>query len=128
MRDELKRICKDDERWDGRVCVAQVTETEQSTIQVRLLVSARNSGDLFDLRCAVREQMICFLHEQHPEALPRLRADLARETQAASARTAPPPATDTHSPGPEDINEADVAVRTARQSTGPGQPTRRRLE
>jgi len=128
VRDELKRICRDDERWDGRVCVAQVTETEQSTIQVRLLVSARNSGDLFDLRCAVREQMICFLHEQHPEALPRLRADLARETEAAPARTAPPPVTDTHSPGAEDINEADVAIRAGRHNAEHGQRRRPRLE
>ncbi len=56
VRAELKRICRDDARWDGRVCVAQVTETDQTTHQVRLLVSARNSGDLFDLRCVVRER------------------------------------------------------------------------
>jgi hypothetical protein len=43
---------------------------------VRLLVSARSSGDLFDLRCAVRERMLAFLAAHHPEALPLLRIDV----------------------------------------------------
>ena len=55
VREQLKQVCEADPRWDGRVCVAQVTDADQHAIQVRLLVSARNSGDLFDLRCAVRE-------------------------------------------------------------------------
>lgn len=122
VRDELKRICESDQRWDGRVCVAQVTETGETTIQVRLLVSARNSGELFDLRCVVRERMICFLREQYPEALPRLRADLTREpgwsgTSGESA-TAPAAANDTRSPGAEDITAADLASRAERQRTG----------
>nr|WP_229792442.1 mechanosensitive ion channel domain-containing protein [Lysobacter bugurensis] len=78
VRAELERICQSDPRWDGRVCVAQVTETDRTTIAVRLLVSARNSGDLFDLRCAVRERMIDFLNAHHPEALPRMRANVVR--------------------------------------------------
>ncbi|MBB5207611.1 mechanosensitive ion channel family protein [Chiayiivirga flava] len=78
VRDELQRICSDDPRWDGKVCIAQVTDTSESTMQVRLLVSARNSGDAFDLRCAVREGLIAFLAREHPEALPRTRATLTR--------------------------------------------------
>lgn len=78
VRAELDRICRSDPRWDGRVCVAQVTEADRATVAVRLLVSARNSGDLFDLRCAVRERMIDFLNAHHPEALPRMRASVVR--------------------------------------------------
>ena len=113
VRDELQRICEHDPRWDGRVCVAQVTETDRHTMQVRLLVSARNSGDLFDLRCAVRECMIAFLDRQHPEALPRLRTDLLRDEPTPSA---PPTTTATAdmatptSPGAEDVNTADRAA------------------
>jgi small-conductance mechanosensitive channel len=108
VRAELQRICNDDPRWDGRVCVAQVTETTERTIEVRLLVSARNSGDLFDLRCALRERMLEFLNARHPQALPRLRADLAREgggatmDQPATPQTPSDPA-DTASPGAEDV-------------------------
>jgi small-conductance mechanosensitive channel len=80
LRAELDRLCRSDPRWDGRVCVAQVTDADRSTIAVRLLVSARNSGDLFDLRCAVRERMVDFLNARHPEALPRMRANVVRGT------------------------------------------------
>lgn len=120
VREQLQAICDSDERWDGRVCVAQVTETEQSTQQVRLLVSARNSGELFDLRCAVRERMIDFLNAQYPEALPRLRMDLARgdarqdAAQPGDATPAGRIAEQTASPGAEDVNEADIEA--ARQA------------
>ena len=119
LREALQRICASDPRWDGRVCIAQVTDTSDKCLQVRLLVSARNSGDLFDLRCAVRERMIDYLHHAHPEALPRLRMDLHREGtetpsdasqhQAMRAlRTQPPDAhAQTHSPGAEEVTAAD---------------------
>lgn len=111
VRAELTRICETDDRWDGRVCVAQVTETDQSTQQVRLLVSARNSGDLFDLRCAVRERMIGYLNDQHPQSLPRLRVDLTRGDPQQHTRapgTPPLPAPEqTASPGAEDVSDAD---------------------
>ncbi len=110
VRQALQRICQGDPRWDGRVCVAQVTDADQSTLQVRLLVSARNSGDLFDLRCVVRERMIEFLNTTHPYALPRLRVApgrvLAEEARAGfdeHRRTAT-----TSSPGAEDVTEADL--------------------
>ena len=126
VRAALQRTCGTDARWDGRVCVAQVTETTESTIQVRLLVSARSSGDLFDLRCAVRERMIEYLECAHPEALPRQRIDLGRASQAESARDAAQAnametldagsaqvTRQTASPGAEDVNAADAAAVAA---------------
>lgn len=88
VRAELDRVCRSDPRWDGRVGVAQVTDTDRTTIAVRLLVSARNSGDLFDLRCAVRERMIDFLNANHPEALPRMRANVVRGATRAAPEDA----------------------------------------
>jgi small-conductance mechanosensitive channel len=108
VRAELKRICETDTRWDGRVCVAQVTNTDRSAIEVRLLVSAANSGDLFDLQCAVRERMLDFLLAQHPDSLPRTRTSLlpAPETDGARAEAAErvdrAAAITTGSPSPED--------------------------
>ena len=111
VRAQLQKICEEDPRWDGRVCVAQVTETREHTIEVRLLVSARNSGDLFDLRCVVRERMIDYLSQCHPEALPRLRADIAREAHGslppAQTPTPTPDHAETMSPGAEDVTTAD---------------------
>lgn len=106
VRAELQRLCEADPRWDGRVCIAQVTETSEQTMQVRLLVSAHNSGDLFDLRCVVRERMIDFLAARHPDALPRLRAELTRGNSAAVAGPVPPAAAQTVSPGAEDVSAA----------------------
>ena len=122
VRDQLQKLCEGDPRWDGRVCVAQVTDANQHAIQVRLLVSARNSGDLFDLRCAVRERMICHLPVHHPDALPRLRAELEREAgNAAGGLGATPsaaPTADTHSPGAEEVTAADVAGHAQRADRG----------
>ncbi|MCW0373515.1 hypothetical protein NB691_000349 [Xanthomonas sacchari] len=103
VRAELERICKSEPLWDGRVCVTQVTDTSERTIQVRLLVSARNSGDAFDLRCIVRERMLDFLVREHAYALPLLRAEVAPEP----VRLSHPPvrASDSEamrSPGAED--------------------------
>jgi small-conductance mechanosensitive channel len=126
VREALHRICGTDERWDGRVCVAQVTDAGESTLQVRLLVSARNSGDLFDLRCVVRERMIAWLRHAHPDALPVQRVELARTAGAAAdadsaagrgALHAGTGAGDTASPGAEDRNAADAAAEEQRAPT-----------
>ncbi len=129
LRAELQRICETDARWDGRVCVAQIVETDRSTVQVRLLVSARNSGDLFDLRCAVRERMVDFLLAHHPEALPRMRANIVRGSVAADPertraeaadRRERAVAADTGSPGAEaPLEDAAAAPSTAVDATRP---------
>ena len=46
-------------------------------MQLRCLYSAASSGDSFDLGCEVREKLIDFLQREHPEALPRPRAEVA---------------------------------------------------
>jgi small-conductance mechanosensitive channel len=112
IREELRRICESDERWDGRVCIAQLTDADQHTVQVRLLVSAFNSGALFDLRCAVRERMVEFLQRNHPECLPRWRVErggAAGPTLSENAAAADAPEY-TASPGAEDVTpeERDV--------------------
>lgn len=101
IRAELERICHAEPLWDGRVCVTQVTETSEHTVQVRLLVSARNSGDAFDLRCLVRERMLDFIAREHPQALPRTRAELLRQPDPPQRPDAQP-LDGVRSPGAED--------------------------
>ncbi|MEF3082249.1 mechanosensitive ion channel domain-containing protein [Luteimonas sp. SMYT11W] len=107
IRDQLQRICEADPRWDRRVCVTQITETDKHTIEVRLLVSARNSGELFDLRCAVREGMLAFLDAHHPQALPRVRNEVTDgdARRAATHAVAPVDHASTRSPGAEAATE-----------------------
>jgi small-conductance mechanosensitive channel len=80
MRKELTRILKTTDLWDGKVDSLQVTDTNDKTIKVRALMSARNSPDAWDLRCYVREKMIDFLQKKYPDKLPRLRAQI-KETK-----------------------------------------------
>jgi small-conductance mechanosensitive channel len=73
LRKELKRLVENNPKWDRRVCGLQVTDTKQSTIEVRGLVSGTDPGKTFDLRCEVREGLIEFLRRDYPESLPRVR-------------------------------------------------------
>lgn len=93
LRREVERVCKASPRWDGRVCLLQVTETNERAMQLRVLVSSRNSCMNFDLRCEVREALVAFIAREQPQALPRLRVaddvparDRERERTATPAR------------------------------------------
>ncbi len=75
LRQELRRICESTKLWKGEVCVLQVTDATEKTMQVRALMDARDSSDAWDLRCLVREKLIAYLQENHPESLPRYRGE-----------------------------------------------------
>jgi small-conductance mechanosensitive channel len=75
LRSKLEQIVKASKNWDGRVISLQVTDTTERTIEIRALMSARNSSLAFDLRCEVRELMLEFLQKEYPQSLPRLRTD-----------------------------------------------------
>jgi small-conductance mechanosensitive channel len=77
IRDEFKRILHASPLWDGEVCSVQITETSARDMVVRPLFSARNSGDQWNLRCEVREQLVAFLQRQYPHALPKIRGEIA---------------------------------------------------
>jgi small-conductance mechanosensitive channel len=73
LRAEAERLVKTFPEWDGRVFAVQVTDAKDRTIEVRVLVSAANSGKAFDLRCKMREGLLAFLSREHPESLPLVR-------------------------------------------------------
>lgn len=73
MRAKLLDIVKDSPLWDGKVVNLQVSDATEHTVQIRMLVSARNAPQTWDLRCEVREKMLLFLQEECPESLPRNR-------------------------------------------------------
>lgn len=74
LRAEAERLVKSFPEWDGRVFSLQVTDATDRTIQVRVLVSAGNSGKAFDLRCKMREALIAFVAREYPGALPQVRS------------------------------------------------------
>ncbi|RCH54799.1 mechanosensitive ion channel family protein [Mucilaginibacter hurinus] len=76
LREEFDRLLGNTPLWDKRVKVIQVTDATEKTIQVRVLVSALNSSHMFDLRCYLRENLIKYIQENHPESLPANRSVL----------------------------------------------------
>lgn len=83
LRAAYQRIVKAEPLWDGRAQLLQVTEMRPEAIEVRGLATARNAGEAFDLRCAIREKMLAFIREEMPEALPQTRAQLAPDDALA---------------------------------------------
>ena len=120
VREELHRILKADDLWDGEVWGLQVTNASESAIELRALMGARNSGDAWNLRCHVREQLIDFLHREHPESLPRLRAEFPEKLETI-ADTVPVKATRV----PRNLGQTEGASdeTVADPGTKGGQPT-----
>ena len=79
LRAKLEEIVKASKLWDGKVVNLQVSDTTERTIEVRALATARDASKVWDLRCEIREKMLAFLQSEHPQSLPRLRAEMATE-------------------------------------------------
>lgn len=86
MREKLAEIARATPLWDGKVVNLQVSDAKESTIKIRMLVSARNAPQAWDLRCVVREAMITWLQAEHPEALPRHRTEWVGAEEPALCR------------------------------------------
>ncbi|HEU5079148.1 MAG TPA: mechanosensitive ion channel domain-containing protein [Opitutaceae bacterium] len=88
VRAELLRIVKKLPEWDGSAVGLQVTDVTEHTIQLRALASAADASKAFDLRCAIREQLLDFLQTNYPESLPRTRVDFERSEKAVLSQGA----------------------------------------
>lgn len=84
IRDEFERFVKDHPLWDGRNLQMLMTEAYPETIELRLSMSADTIGDLWTLRCAVREHMLEWLRKNQPGALIRHRLEVERANQRAN--------------------------------------------
>ncbi|MET9253084.1 mechanosensitive ion channel domain-containing protein [Streptomyces sp. NPDC003717] len=74
MRERLRDILRQCPAWDGRDYNLTVTDSTPNTVQVRALVTAKDADDIWTVRVTVREQMIRWLSDEHPYALPRVNA------------------------------------------------------
>jgi len=79
LRDELSRLLNESDLWDKNVNVLQVTDSKESTLEIRILVSAINSPTAWDLRVYIREKMIEFIQNNYPDSLPKTRITLQSE-------------------------------------------------
>lgn len=85
MRAELSRIVAATPLWDGRTAGIVATDARGGSVRVRPLVSARDAGELWDLRCLVREKLVTWVRTSQPNALPVQRVELpSRESLVES--------------------------------------------
>ncbi|MFT4055359.1 MAG: mechanosensitive ion channel [Novosphingobium sp.] len=87
IREEYTRQIKAHRLFDQRAQILQVTDCRDQTLEVRLLMSARDGPTLFDLRCEIRESMMDWIRREMPEALAR-----RRQLQVAPMELTPAPA------------------------------------
>lgn len=73
LREELTRLLNGSDLWDKKANVLQVTDSKETTLEIRILVSAKNSPTAWDLRVYIREKMIEFIQKNYPESLPKTR-------------------------------------------------------
>lgn len=59
--------------FDGRFWNLVVLEAGSGTVRLRVLATAADSGRAWNLRCAIREELLTWLQTHHPESLPRVR-------------------------------------------------------
>jgi len=82
LRKELTRLLESTYLWDRKVNVLQVTDSKETTVEIRILVSAKNSPTAWDLRVFIREKMIEYIQKNHPESLPRTRVVIKNQPDA----------------------------------------------
>lgn len=70
IRTKVEQLLTSTDLWDGRTWGVQITDSDEYTVTVRVLVSAKNSGHLSDLRAFLREQLISWIVTEEPWARP----------------------------------------------------------
>ncbi|MFB6845797.1 mechanosensitive ion channel family protein [Streptomyces sp. NPDC056373] len=95
MREKLRDILRECPAWDGRAYNLTVTDSTPSTMEVRALVTGKDADDIWTVRVTVREQMIGWLADEHPYALPRV--------NTADAVLPPSSRSNGHRPAPEAV-------------------------
>jgi small-conductance mechanosensitive channel len=86
VREQAGAIVSASPLWDGQSWNLQVTEAGERTMRLRVVASAADSSNAWDLRCEIREKLIAWLQERYPESLPRMRATV-ESAAAAPTRT-----------------------------------------
>ncbi len=72
LREHFLELLAASPLWDKDTAALQLTDTKDQYIVLRATMSARDAPDAFDLRCYIRENMIAFIRDEYPQALPSL--------------------------------------------------------
>jgi small-conductance mechanosensitive channel len=94
LRAKAIEIVKASPYWDGDVVKLQVQEAKESSLELRVIASARSSGQVGELRYEIREKLIEFLQRECPGCLPPLLAATVPPAVEPTAGTDVPPLPD----------------------------------
>lgn len=126
MREEFLRRVDANPQWDRKGASLLVTDTNETTIEVRGMVTAADAWQLWDLRCALREGMLAWLADHHPEALPTRRLLEAAPTPDAPPLSPPPTPTSARHADEELPGDRDRTMPLDVPATPLRRPGRRR--
>ncbi len=73
LRAQLEVVVKGSGMWNEVALACQVTNLTPQAMEVRCLMSAKDSATAFNLQCLVREEMMEWVKEQYPAAFPNMR-------------------------------------------------------
>ncbi|MBR1253015.1 mechanosensitive ion channel [Bradyrhizobium sp. AUGA SZCCT0240] len=89
IRKKLEQLVKTMPLWDGKVVNLQVSDATETSMQLRILVSARTAASAWDLRCLVREALISFVSKELRYSLPQPRRQIASHVWLDEASLVP---------------------------------------
>ena len=74
LRREARRLVESSPLWDRGQWVLQMVDATHQTVVIQVQASAADGASAWDLRCDLREGLIRYLRDQHPQWLPRTRS------------------------------------------------------
>ncbi|PZQ54866.1 MAG: mechanosensitive ion channel protein MscS [Phenylobacterium zucineum] len=82
IREKLEEIVRASPLWDGGLVKTQINDVRETALEIRCLVSARNSGDAGDLKAEIREKILEWMRDTHPDCLPHNRLEMLAQPAA----------------------------------------------
>ncbi|WP_113718569.1 mechanosensitive ion channel family protein [Arthrobacter dokdonensis] len=76
LRGHLDAVLAGTPLWDGRTGNLAVTDAVNGVVRIRVVVSAQDSGALWDLRCLVREALLSHVQQSQSVSIPRQRWEM----------------------------------------------------
>ncbi|MEV4813774.1 mechanosensitive ion channel family protein [Micromonospora avicenniae] len=74
LRREARRLVESSPLWDRDQWVLQMVDATPQTVVIQVQASAADGASAWDLRCDLREGLVRYLRDQHPQWLPRTRS------------------------------------------------------
>ena len=83
IRREMDRILDETPLWNRHIRVLQAIDCQEHMLQLRALMTGKDSPTTWELRCHVREKLVTWLASEYPDALPRTRMELGSAGHAS---------------------------------------------